>query len=150
MARVFRTMLADGHRPRVGDRDDMLGVRTGIDVKPDKAGNVAPGKGMSVGRAWHELPLMKIPRRLEDKMPNGFPIPRGSNEPCIWQMGDGPFVDGDLENDLRLRVTPTKPKHAQIEPGVVMPLVELQKRLAGTMDAWHPIDEDSDCPAKTP
>ena len=148
MARVFRTMLADGHRPRVGDGDDMLGVRTGIDVKPDNAGNVAPGKGMSVGRAWHELPFKRIPRRLEDKMPNGFPIPMGSNETCIWQMGDGPFADGDLENGLRLRVT--QPKHAQIEPGAVMPLVELQKRLAGTVDAWHPIDEDSDCPARTP
>ncbi len=125
----------------------MLGVRIpGIgvdraDVQPDPEGNVGPGGGMSVAPTWYKLPLHRIPKRLKDKMPREVSrSPTGTPARCIWWMGEGPFVDGELASGLRLRRT--SETHGQVEPARVMPLEKFSAQLAKTRNAWRPIPED--------
>jgi hypothetical protein len=54
-------------------------------------------------------------------------------------MGDGPFVNGPMTEDLSLHVT--SPKHGEVEPSREMILAAYQLALANTRDAWQ-IDED--------
>ena len=87
MALVYRAMLADGGRPRVGPSALALGVRVPpdehADIGIDAEGMVEPGtSGMSVAPAWRLLPTHRIPRRLRAK----FRRATGKSELFLWRM----------------------------------------------------------------
>lgn len=143
MPLIYRAMLADGDRPKVGSSAMALGVRVPPDKHPDIAvgvhGMVEPQTGgMSVAPAWRLLPLHRIPRRLRAK----FPRAAGKNESFLWRMGDGPFIEGPFSAHLFFRPDPEKPnKHGFLEPAVTMPADNYQAALAITRDQWE-IDEE--------
>ena len=140
---VYRAMLADGVRPRVGPSALALGVR----LPPDEHADIAVGAegmveprtgGMSVAPAWRRLPLHRIPRRLRAR----FPRAAGRNDLFLWRMGDGQFSEGPLTDRLFFRPDPEKPNtHGFVEPGATMPAGEYQEALAATRD-WWVIDEE--------
>lgn len=129
-------MLPDGNRPKVGPGKKMLGVKTGSgkhdDIAQDKTGNVHPGTGgMSVVRAWRELPPHRIPERLTPLCPNAA----GSNKAEIWYMGEGPFQSESITGQLNLRVDSAH--HGMLEPAGTMMLADYQQSLADTVDQWR-------------
>ena len=140
---MYRAMLADGGRPRVGPSALTLGVR----VPPDEHADLAVGAegmveprtgGMSVAPAWRRLPVHRIPRRLRGK----FPRAAGKNDVFLWRMGDGPFTEGPFADRLLFRTDPEQPNaHGFVEPGATMPVGEYQEALAATRERWV-IDEE--------
>jgi len=71
MPLVIRSMFVDGAMPKVGAARGCLGVRPGVDIKPDTDGKVHPqsGKGMSVSPSIEDLPPLLIPLRLAARYP---------------------------------------------------------------------------------
>jgi hypothetical protein len=139
MPLVYRAMLRDGDKPKIGPTKKTLGVKAGNDphddIAPDANGNVWPGTGgMSVVPNWRDLPAHRIPERLQRICPKA----RGKNDYGCWRMGDGPFENGDVAPQLVLVVD--KPSHGTIQPAVSMPLADYEAVLAATQDQWV-IDE---------
>src|SRR6266852_393374 len=100
MPRVFRVMLEVEGRPAIGDRATMLGVRVPEDIEPDDDGNVCPDLGgMSVSPNLKSLPSFRIPRRLNKIVPAAT----GNNSHYVWSMGEGPFVESNVNTQLKLR-----------------------------------------------
>lgn len=132
MPKICRSMLEDGGKPKVGPEGKMLGVRVAPDPRPDIAadanGNVHPHSGgMSVAPHWRELPSFLIPKRLKSLVPDAC----GSNKLVCWTTGQGEFVEGNLNNDLRLRPDPKDPlSHGFVEPAREMKIDDLQLALA--------------------
>ena len=135
MPKIFRTMLADGTKPKVGSESNELGVRTPPNPHPDilvdEERNVHPETGgMSVAPAWRDLPWHLIPRRLH-------PRARGKNALVCWRLGDGEFASSVVTGDLKFRTDPSDPrKHGFVEPSRVMTIEEYREALAGTRDDW--------------
>jgi hypothetical protein len=132
-------MTVDGERPLVANTARGLGVRVGSgrfdDIKVDANGAVTAGNGgMSVVPAWRQLPMHRIPRRLNNIVPNAT----GHNQDACWRMGMGEFVDGEVTADLVLRLN--TPTHGTIEPLWRQPLEKYLLALKATIDAWT-IDE---------
>src|SRR6478672_7615160 len=105
-------MWASAGRPKIGTEPNCLGTRVGTDrpdIVPDADGTVRPGTGgLSVSPAPDRLPPHLIPKRLLRL----FPGAKGSNnKPALipWRMGDGPFVDGPVTDDLVFRLDPVSP-----------------------------------------
>src|SRR5438874_141843 len=95
MPRVYRSMLADGDGPMVGDGARTLGVRVAPADKPDLPvgddGFVQPRTGgMSVAPTVGLLPSHRIPKRLRSRYPDA----RGPDCLSCWRMGNGPFEEG--------------------------------------------------------
>jgi hypothetical protein len=140
---VYRAMVADGDRPKVGPSALALGARVPPDEHPDIVvgveGMVEPRTGgMSVAPAWRLLPVHRIPRRLRVK----FPRAAGKNESFLWRMGDGPFNEGPFSAQLFFRPDPEKPnRHGLVEPATRMHADDYQAALARTRDQWE-IDEE--------
>ncbi len=136
MPLIYRSMTRDGNRPGLGSTARALGVRVPGDL-PDLGGLVVPGTGgMSVSRAWREMPAWRIPIRLKPLEPKA--AGKQSDLYC-WSMGEGPFARGYVADGLRLR--PDDPTHALVEPSDTMTIDEFQLALAATRDQWR-IDED--------
>jgi hypothetical protein len=136
MPKVYRSMARDGDVPRTGSNARSLGVRVPTDISPPNDGLVSPGMGgMSVSPSWRELPIYRIPRRLNHLVPGAA----GNDADACWTMGTGIFENGPLTKGLNLR--PDKPGHGLVEPDAVMSLAEFQDRLAGTRCKWR-IEED--------
>jgi hypothetical protein len=143
MPLIYRSMLADGEKPKAGGERGCLGVR----VPPDKHadipvaadGTVAPiTGGMSVSPSLASLPFFLIPRRLLPR----FPRATGSNQLICWRMGGGSFEGGSVTAGLVLRPDPDKPlQHGFVEPETVMPLDQYQQALAATRDVWVKAEE---------
>jgi hypothetical protein len=146
MPKVYRGMLNDGGRPKLGESGDLLGVRTPTDVLPgvrpdiipDEDGNVHPMTGgMSVSPSVVKLPPHRIPKRLRL---SGVPDARGSDKlPYmlhVWAMGEGEFVEGQLAPGLYLRLDPQDPQHGLIEPDRIMRLEEYRRFVANTQQTW--------------
>ena len=135
MPKIYRTMLDDGGKPKVGSKSKMLGVRIAPnphpDIPVDVHGNVHPATGgMSVAPEWKKLPWHLIPRRLH---PKG----RGGNDLICWRFSDGEFDKDALNAALALRPDPGGPaKHGFVEPSHVMTIGEYQAALAATRDDW--------------
>lgn len=138
MPLVYRSMLADRGKPRVGATAKTLGVRVAPDPKPDipvdTAGLVWPGTGgMSVAPNWRSLPGHRIPARLVDKHPSAT----GKNSLYCWRLGAGDFLAGPVAPDLTFRPDPNTPaQHGLVEPAQEMSLADYQAALAATRDHW--------------
>lgn len=141
MPRVYRSMLADGNRPKTGNSAKTLGVRVGDndtdDIATNARGVVVPNAGgMSVAPNWRELPAFRIPERLNEVLRReGLPPKaRGSNHTFCWRLGDGPFFDGIIAENLALRVD--SPVHGLVEPAVTMAVDLYVASLASTVELW--------------
>ena len=140
MPLIYRAMLIDGDKPRVGPTKKTLGVKPGDDIHDDipvdENGDVRPGTGgMSVAPAWRDLPAYRIPRRLQPKCRKAT----GNNNYACWRMGEGPFSDGNLAEGLNLVIDSAW--HGIVKPADVMSLERFQALLAATQDLWV-IDEE--------
>ena len=135
MPKIYRTMLVEGGKPKVGTESKMLGVRVAPNPHPDIAvdehGTVHPATGgMSVVPEWRELPWHLIPRRLH-------PRARGHDDLVCWRLGDGLFERNALNGDLILRPDPDMPTtHGFVEPANAMAIAEYQGALVATRDDW--------------
>ena len=137
MPLVYRVMKKDeDDLPTVEQTASGLGVRPGTDVDLDRQGDViANGKGMSVSPAWRDISLLRIPKRLRDKVPGA----RGSNNTFCFRSGTGPFQAGDFAPGLEL--VPDSSSHGCIAPAQTVPLSQYQNDLAATLSSWQ-IDEN--------
>ena len=116
-----------------------LGVRPGIDVTVDVAGNVVlDTSGMSVAPGWRELDFTRIPRRLHHIVPGAT----GANSTSCFTSGSGPFQNGVVANGLELILDQGQAPitHGVIAPVQVVPLVQYQTDLENTRATWQ-IDE---------
>jgi hypothetical protein len=144
-------MKRDGDRPMLGASSSTLGVRTpggaGIpDIMPDPDGNVAPGTGgMSVSPSVMDLvarlPPTFIPKRLRALVPDA----RGSNNVCVWRMGEGPFAPAPVTDRLSLRPDPADPGHGFLEPATTLALQQYVHAIVATRDSWV-VDEEAEAP----
>lgn len=138
MPKIYRAMLDDGGKPKVGSGAKMLGVRVApdphADIDVDSQGNVHPQTGgMSVAPDWRKLPYFLVPKRLKAIRPDA----RGSNELVCWSMGAGPFVQGAVNSNLVLRPDQnSSPKHGLVEPAQIMSIAEFQDYLTQTVGEW--------------
>src|SRR6266446_5522215 len=104
MPRIYRSMLADGGKPKVGCSAVMLGVRVppnkDADLPVESDGTVRPNTGgMSVAPAWRYLPRWRISKRLRDKVEGAS----GRVDAFCWRMGSGGFDAEELSTGLVLR-----------------------------------------------
>lgn len=116
-----------------------LGIRPGIDVTVDAAGNVVlASKGMSVAPGWRELPFTRIPKRLHQIVPGAT----GPNSTSCFTMGIGSFQNGIVANGLELIPDEGQAPitHGVVAPVQVVPLAQYQADLENTRAAWQ-IDE---------
>jgi hypothetical protein len=134
--RVYRAMKKDPDGgPTVDQTASGLGVRPGIDINIDAAGNVMlDGSGMSVAPEWRSLELHRIPNRLGSIVPGA----RGSNNPYCFTAGCSAFQRDSFAPGLEL--IPDNSTHATISPVAAVPLAQYEADLAATRPAWV-IDE---------
>jgi hypothetical protein len=139
MPKIFRSMLTEGDKPKVGSGGKLLGVRVPpdrhADITTDSAGNVHPGAGgMSVAPDWRVLPAHLIPRRLKHVVPDAD----GNNKLTCWTLGEGEFKADAVAPDVQLRPDPVHPdRHGFVEPKRSMTLADYQSALAATRDQWR-------------
>ena len=117
-----------------------LGVRSGIDITVDAAGNVVlDASGMSVAPRWQDLDFTRIPRRLRAIVPGAT----GANSTSCFTMGVGPFENGVVAYGLELLSDQgeTPSAHGVLAPIQVVPLPRYQIDLENTRAAWQ-IDEE--------
>jgi hypothetical protein len=116
----------DGY-PDVGRTARTLGVRPGIDVPVDDAGQVEPGHGgVSVAPdSPAGLPAHRRPPGLG-----------GTGKDPVWEL-----ELADLGGSLAYREDPAQPCiHGFIEPREEMPLDAYERALSATRLAWRSID----------
>jgi hypothetical protein len=133
MPLVFRAMRRDEDGlPTVGPAANALGVRPGADIDIDRLDNaVVNHKGMSVSRAWREMHLFRIPKRLG----HGG---QGSNHTYCFRTGDGVFRQAAFVPGLEL--LPDSQTHGVVRPTQLAPLAQYEGDLAATRAEWQ-IDE---------
>lgn len=140
MPLIYRVMLVDpdSGSPQVGTKFGQLGVRHDgetRDIECDGHGNVQPATGgMSVNPSLDDIPATMLPKRLRERFPERFPWARGSNRFHCFRMGDGPFLAGSINPDLKLR--PDRTDHGLVEPRCAVPLGKYVRDLAETRDDW--------------
>jgi hypothetical protein len=134
--KVYRTMKRDDDGyPTVEPTAKGLGVRTGIDIDVDQAGNVVLNdKGMSVAPGWRMLLPYRIPKRLRHLHPPA----RGADDVHCFVMGTGAFQRGTVAQGLEL--IPDSPTHGIVAPTKVVPLAEYEADLEATRTSWQ-VDE---------
>jgi hypothetical protein len=142
--RMYRVMHAvdDSHKsPVCGRERNCLGVRVGVDIKPDKDGNVehipAKPKGMSVSRCVCEMYAAIVPERLRG--PLSILGAAGDYDAVLWRNGTDEFINQELDGgDLRFSTdsNPDKPGHGLVGPSRTMHIDYLQKSLAETGKDW--------------
>lgn len=141
MPRMYRTMRADPEgKPVVENTGKGLGVRVApvngvADVDLDADGQVMlNGKGMSVAPSWRSLPPFLRPRRLKELCPGS----RGNDDLRCFVMGEGPFEDSIINDDLTLETD--SPTHGVVAPRALVSAQDYQAHLAATRNAWT-VDE---------
>ncbi len=142
MPLIYRSMLIDGDKPRVGAENNMLGVRVSPHVRPDIAvnqdGTVSPatGKGMSVAPSLEAL--AKKPFLVSRRLRGWFPAARGVDDLVTWKMGEGAFEAGAVAAGLTLCPDGRpNPEHGVVEPDSRMPMGDYQQALAATREMWQ-------------
>ena len=141
MPKVYRVMKKDAvdGLPVVGSTTSSeLGVRPGVDVAVDLAGDVVlDSGGMSVVPGWRVLEAERIPRRLRTI----FEGAAGANTAWCFTLGVGLFERGQVATGLELIPDAgTAPTHGVIAPGQPCSLAQYQSDLHNTRAAWQ-IDE---------
>jgi hypothetical protein len=133
MPLVFRVMKkSDDGLPTVEQSAHGLGVRPGTDVDVDAQGNViVNGKGMSVSSSWRVISVLRIPRRLRDKVPGA----RGSNNRFCFRTGEGPFQAGEFSSNLDF--VPDSATHGCVTPARYVSLSQYESDLAATRPDWQ-------------
>lgn len=117
--------------PTVQQKANALGVRPGVDIDLDPQGGVLVNtKGMSVNPDWRVMSILRIPKRLRDKMPGA----RGSNNTYCFRTGTGPFQQGAFAAGLSLE--PDSTTHGNIAPTEIVSLVQYETNLAHTRPDW--------------
>jgi hypothetical protein len=139
MPRIYRAMMVDGGKPRIGSSATTLGVRLPpslhYDMTVEADGTVRPGNGgMSVAPGWRVLPPYRIPKRLKHLAPGAC----GNDQLACWGMGVGPFQQVPVAP--RLNLLPDSSQHGVVEPAAIMPVDEYRASLEATQDQWV-IDE---------
>lgn len=112
--------------PTVGAKPDMLGAVPGRDVKPDTAGNVEPGRGISVVKgAIADFPPFLKP----------FGVAGGTS---IARTGCWVFElpAHKVPTSLTAAQRGRSASHYEITPRETMPLPFYQDALASTRAAW--------------
>jgi hypothetical protein len=137
MAQVYRSMVVQDDRPKIGSNSNELGVRVAPhrtpDVTPDPSGRVfaSVDQGLSVAPSIDAMYDHLIPKRLRAR----FPRATGRDSMRVWTMGSGPFESSPMTDDLRLAVT--GPNHGVIAPGRDMLVEDFQAVLASTRENWE-------------
>ena len=134
--KVYRAMKKDAEEKPIADQSATgLGVRSGVDILIDEAGNeILDGNGMSVAPEWRKLELHRMPKRLGSIVPGA----RGSNSTYCFTTGEGSFQREQFATGLVL--IPDTPIHATIAPIAVVPIQEYESLLAFNRPDWV-IDE---------
>lgn len=138
MTRIYRAMLADGDKPKVGPSKKQLGAVLGDgrydDLPISAEGKVAPGTGgMSVAPNWRSLPRHRIPQRLNEKL--AAPTATGNNQLKCWRYGLGEFISESLTRELHLVIDSAV--HGIVEPAEIMLAEAYQAALGATQPAWE-------------
>ena len=119
--------------PMVGEKFGTLGVRQ-HEVEADPEGNVAPGKkGMSVSPSVETLPFAMVPSRYAAYVEGAA----GDDAFRVWEMGEGPFRAGPVNEMLSLECTSAT--HGVICPRRSMPLQVFKESLAATQRHWKEV-----------
>jgi len=138
MPTIYRSMKrTEDDLPVVGVNSKELGVRVpptpNADVDLDRNGNVVPnGKGMSVAENWRFLLPHLVPKRLRSI----FPGATGSNDLSCFKLGDGPFQDGPIGDQLSLVLKNHDPRAGNVVPARPDPIQSFQAHLAATRSQW--------------
>ncbi len=115
---------APDDKPRCGSAANELGVRPGVDVSPDDAGQVQPKTGG----------LSTTPDDPGLLPPHVRPISLGGQGRLPLFVLDV----ADLDPSLVARRDPKHPRrHTFIEPSAAMALSAFQERLCGGRNAWQ-------------
>ncbi len=126
--------------PIVGcNNSSELGVRLGVDIAVDTAGNVVLDEsGMSVAPEWRNLRITRIPKRLRHIVPGA----KGPNSTFCFTLGAGPFQRSTIATGLELIPDQGQAPvtHGVIAPVQVVPLADYQTDLGNTRASWQ-IDE---------
>jgi hypothetical protein len=124
-------MMKDANDLPIIADDAGLGVRHGVDIRTDSAGNaIIEKKGMSVFEGWRDIPFSRRPERLG----NGG---RGPDDTHCFRHGEGPFLSGAVNQDLDLLVPMGKnPKHGGIRPAQLVQLAAFRANLHATQPNW--------------
>jgi hypothetical protein len=113
-------------RPRCGSSANELGVRPGIDIRPDAGGLVQPRTG---GLSTTPDDPSKLPPHVRPQSLGG----KGKLPVFVLE------VDA-LGEELTSRRDPEHPRrHAFIEPAAAMALAGLQRVLCSTRDNWKAV-----------
>lgn len=134
--KVYRAMKKDADdKPTLDQTATGLGVRPGIDINTDAAGNVMlDDSRMSVAPGWRDLELHRIPKRLGPI----FPGARGTNNTHCFTTGTSPFQRAPFAQGLEL--IPDTAIHATVAPVAAVSLAQYEADLAATRPDWV-IDE---------
>jgi hypothetical protein len=137
MPLLFRIMRRDDDGfPTLGQSSSTLGVRPGYDVDIDAQGNVVSnGKGMSVAPAWRTISILRIPKRLKDKVSGAM----GSNNTYCFKTGVGPFQAGPITPSLML--VPTSLIHGHVAPTQTVQFAQYEYDIGATRLDWQ-VDEN--------
>jgi hypothetical protein len=147
MPRVYRGMREENSVPALGSSSTTLGVRLpdvsqpGLvpDITPDASGLVKPGQGgISVSPDIVHLPPHAIPTRLKSR----YPRASGNARIRIRRLGEGPFSDGSLSDELSFRVDPKNAGHGFIEPASDMHVNAYLDAIRSTRDQWQIAEDD--------
>lgn len=135
MPLVYRAMRMDEDGlPTVERSASGLGIRPGVDVDVVGEDVLVNGSGMSVSPSWRVISILRVPKRLRDKMPGA----RGSNNTHCFKYGEGPFQAGPFAVGLDL--APDTPTHGCVIPAQQVPLATYESDLAATRVGWQ-VDE---------
>lgn len=117
---LFRGMIEEGARPKVGDSARMLGIRPGLDIPLGPGNRVAPQTGgMSVApKTPMNLPVFRRPQIL-----------LGTGKDPVWGIHASMLGP-------QLRFHQDSPTHGVIEPSMSMSLDAYKKALADTKETW--------------
>lgn len=144
---VYRVMTVVDGLPAAGRSARSLGVRivdaanesdAHGDIQVDLNGSVSPSTGgMSVAPSWRDLPLHRIPVRLNEKLQLGEA--RGKDSDACWRIGNAKFESTRF--GLRLFLEVDSPTHGTIQPLEQTTFEKYEHDLVSTRMYWT-INED--------
>lgn len=134
---LYRAMLADADgKPALGNTANHLGLRfpgcqgkSDVDICSKSKKVIANKKGMSVANRWRNLPVHRIPKRLEGVLPGAA----GRNELKCFRLADFSFIEQAIGNHLFHFI---ERQHGCICPTKSMSREAVESALASTQSDW--------------